>query len=43
MKEDETFFIAITSFNITHMLMIYFYMNPHEVSPDQERRRAGRK
>jgi ELMO/CED-12 family len=41
--KTETFFIAITSFNLTHMLMIYLYLNKHEVAEESKRLRAGRK
>jgi hypothetical protein len=45
MREDktETFLIAITSFNLTHMLMIYLFLNKHEVPEESKRLRAGRK
>ena len=43
MRSDDSFFFAITSINITHMLMIYFYMNKDEVAAETKRLRAGRK
>ncbi len=43
MQSDDTFFFAITSINLTHMLMIYFYMNKYEVQIESKRLRAGRK
>ncbi len=29
---SDTFFTAITSINITHSLVVFFYMNSHEVN-----------
>ena len=45
MKHDktETFFTAISSINLTHMLITYFFMNKEEVAEQQKKVRAGRK
>eukprot|EP00347_Sterkiella_histriomuscorum_P023455 403334575 len=37
------FFIAISSFNITHMLMVFLYMNKEEVQQQMKKTRASRK
>jgi hypothetical protein len=42
-KKNDHFFFAITSINVTHMLIAYFFLNKDEVSPDLRRVRAGRK
>lgn len=41
--KTDTFFFAITSINITHLLITYFYLNKSEVSEESKRLRAGRK
>jgi hypothetical protein len=45
MKRDDSgsFFLAISSINITHYLMVYFYLNKDDVSSSHKRLRAGRK
>ena len=43
MKADETFFFAISSINVTHLLITYLYLNRDEVADEARRVRAGRK
>ncbi|CDW75978.1 engulfment and motility protein [Stylonychia lemnae] len=40
---SSNFFIAITSLNITHMIIVYLYMNREEVQDRLKKLRAGRK
>ena len=40
---QSSFFFAITSINITHMLITYFYLNKEEVPTANKKVRAGRK
>ena len=42
-NETGTFFLAITSINITHVLMTYFYLNKNGVSDQSKKVRAKRK
>ena len=41
-KENLMWLTAISSINVTHGLMIYFYMNPGEVAGSQAKIRADR-
>lgn len=41
-KEHLMWLTAIASINVTHGLVIYFYMNSDNVSPHQTKLRAGR-
>jgi len=41
-KEELMWLTAISSINMTHALIIYFYMNDGHVSPQLEKCRAGR-
>ena len=40
---ESNFYIAITSLNITHMIIVYLYMNREEVQDRLKKLRAGRK
>ena len=39
----STFFFAISSINVTHNLIVYFYMNTDDVSDNHKKLRAGRR
>jgi hypothetical protein len=41
-EENLMWLTAITSINMTHSLIIYFYMNTGEVSPQYKKLLAGR-
>jgi hypothetical protein len=45
MRNDKYsgFFLAISSINITHMLICYLYMNKDEVANTHKKLRSGRK
>ena len=43
MDKSGTFFLAISSINVTWMLIVYLYMNKEEVPNNMKRLRAGRK
>jgi len=45
MKNDKEgdFFIAISCFNTTHMLIAYLYMNKMDIQDHLKKLRAGRK
>ena len=41
-KENLMWMTAISSINITHGLVVYFYMNTYDVAPQHTKLRAGR-
>lgn len=41
--KTDTFFLAISSINISHMLVVYLYMNKADVADHTKKLRAGRK
>ena len=43
MRKDTTIFLAIKSINVTHMLIVYFFLNKDEVSQESKKLRAKRK
>jgi len=43
MKQNTTIFLAVKSINVTHSLLVYFYLNNSDVPPHMTELRAGRK
>ncbi|TNV74012.1 hypothetical protein FGO68_gene4949 [Halteria grandinella] len=41
-QSEDNFFFAISGINVTHMLIVYFYLNKSDVPPDSIKLRAGR-
>lgn len=43
MRQNSTIYLALKSINVTHNLIVYFYLNSSDVTPDLMALRAGRK